>query len=111
MAKEGKYRAKLSDGLYIMAIQRAMSNLPVENIVSAYLSQAIRAIEDKNCSWCKDGNWRVVLIMAIPEEGDSQAFLVKCAVQCQKCLALEKKEWPFNPTIRKEVVKPEKINE
>lgn len=94
-----------------MAMMRAMSNLPVENIVSAYLSQAIRAIEQKNCSWCKAGRWRVVLILAVPREGDETGFMVKCAVQCGSCLALERKEWPFDPTIRLEIVRQEKIKE
>jgi hypothetical protein len=94
-----------------MATQRAMSHIPVENIVSAYLGDCIRAIQQKHCNWCKDGQWRVVIILAMPLEGDEIAFTVKCGVQCYKCLALESKEWKFTPVVKQNIVTETTINE
>jgi len=77
---------------------KSLSQIPIENLVSHYLGDAINIIQEKPCSWCNKGNWRVIIILAVPKEGDETGFMVKCAVQCPKCLSIEKKEWPFDPT-------------
>lgn len=85
------------------------SNLPIERIVSDYLDGCIEIIQSKDCTWCKKGQWRVVLILAVPKEGDETGFSVKCAVQCKDCLALESKEWNFKPEKHEPVYKSIKV--
>lgn len=74
-----------------------MHRLSVETIVARYMSEAIKAIEQKHCDYCGVGNWRVVTLCVDGKDFSPKGFMVMCAVQCNECQSLDSRNWRFNP--------------
>jgi len=74
-----------------------MHELSLETIVARTAREMIRAIEAKRCYFCGKGHWRVITIIIDGSKPEKQALEITCAVQCNACKSLDRKQWDFTP--------------